>query len=384
MADFIFLLDEDNTLRELTEAHYLTEANLQQLLADFPQLMAGKQLNEASPRRWLLVKRELGIPDGQDSANRWSIDHLFLDQDGIPTLVEVKRSTDTRIRREVVGQLLDYASNATVYWTLESIMSSFQATCEQRSVDANQTLEEFLGEDAGESYVPESDKFWQTVETNLRAGKIRMLIVADVIPPELQRIIEFLNEQMDPAEFLGISIKQYRAEGLRTLVPRVIGLTSAAERKKSVGKQRASSGNDWTDEDFFTELAKRSPQAVDPARHILAHFRDKHGLRIWHSPAGYPAIIPVMDEPVNQTLFRMTSRNWIEIYFQYYNAAPFDQLEKRRELMERLNQIDGVKITEERLNRRPSFALSELAKPGNLAMFLGVFDWFLGEVKRTN
>ncbi|WP_116107621.1 hypothetical protein [Lewinella sp. IMCC34191] len=93
MADSIFLLDEDSTLRELTEAHHLTEANLQQLLADFPQLMAGKQLDEASPRRWLLVKRELGIPDGQECANRWSIDHLFLDQDGISRLVEVKRST---------------------------------------------------------------------------------------------------------------------------------------------------------------------------------------------------------------------------------------------------------------------------------------------------
>ena len=69
MAESIFLLDEDSTLRELTEAHYLTEANLQQLLADFPQLMAGKQLDEASPRRWLLVKRELGIPDGLGTSN---------------------------------------------------------------------------------------------------------------------------------------------------------------------------------------------------------------------------------------------------------------------------------------------------------------------------
>jgi len=38
-----------------------------------------------------------------------------LDQDAIPTIVEVKRSTDTRIRREVVGQMLGYAANAVVY-----------------------------------------------------------------------------------------------------------------------------------------------------------------------------------------------------------------------------------------------------------------------------
>jgi hypothetical protein len=44
---------------------------------------------------------------------------LFLDQDAIPTLVEVKRSTNTDIRRKVVGQLLDYAANAVAYWLVE-------------------------------------------------------------------------------------------------------------------------------------------------------------------------------------------------------------------------------------------------------------------------
>jgi hypothetical protein len=59
-----------------------------------------------------------------------------------------------------------------------------------------------------------------------------MLFVADVIPPELRRIIEFLNEQMDPAEVLGVEIKQYVGEGMKTLVPRVIGQTAEAEGKK--------------------------------------------------------------------------------------------------------------------------------------------------------
>jgi len=57
----------------------------------------------------------MSIPDREDGSGRWSLDHLFLDQDSIPTLVEVKRSSDTRIRREVVGQILDYAANALVY-----------------------------------------------------------------------------------------------------------------------------------------------------------------------------------------------------------------------------------------------------------------------------
>ena len=45
--------------------------------------------------------------------------------DANPTLVEVKRSSDTRERREVVGQMLDYAANAVVYWPIETIRARF-------------------------------------------------------------------------------------------------------------------------------------------------------------------------------------------------------------------------------------------------------------------
>jgi hypothetical protein len=69
----------------------------------------------------LLIAREVPIPDEMDGAARLSLDHLFVDQDSIPTLVECKRSTDTRTRREVVAQMLDYAANATEYLAIESI-----------------------------------------------------------------------------------------------------------------------------------------------------------------------------------------------------------------------------------------------------------------------
>src|ERR1035437_9301651 len=96
----------------MTEAPFAKEDFLQELVEKYPDLLAGDQMDSTESRRWLLVARELGVPDDEGAADRWSLDHLFLDQDGIPTLVEVKRSSDTRIRREVVGQMLDYAANA--------------------------------------------------------------------------------------------------------------------------------------------------------------------------------------------------------------------------------------------------------------------------------
>jgi hypothetical protein len=60
-----------------------------------------------------------------------------------------------------------------------------------------------------------------------------LLFVADVIPKELRRIVEFLNETMIPTEVLAIELKQFVGEGIRTIVPRVLGQTTAAEVTKS-------------------------------------------------------------------------------------------------------------------------------------------------------
>lgn len=115
MSGGVFVLKDPTTLIEMKPACFAAEDDFQHLLADFPALLAGGQIDSIKPRKWLLVRREMAIASEQDGAGRWSVDHLFLDQDGIPTLVEVKRQTDTRIRREVVGQMLDYAANGVVY-----------------------------------------------------------------------------------------------------------------------------------------------------------------------------------------------------------------------------------------------------------------------------
>src|SRR5262245_27963269 len=175
----IFLIQSGGELVEMKELPYDSEDVLQELLAKYPNLLAGDQMDRASPRRWMLVTREMGVPSDEDAADRWSVDHLFLDQDAIPTLIEVKRSSDTRIRREVVGQMLDYAANAVVYWPIEILRAQFETQCQRRGVDPDQELASFLG--------PEQDPllFWQQAKTNLQAGKVRLLFVADEIPAEL-------------------------------------------------------------------------------------------------------------------------------------------------------------------------------------------------------
>ena len=123
----VFVLRDTDTLVAMQPASFVTEDDFQDLIARFPALLAGDQIDTRVPRRFLLVRREQGVADGEGAGARWSLDHLFLDQDGVPTLVEVKRASDTRLRREVVGQMLDYAANGVQYWPVEALRAQVEA-----------------------------------------------------------------------------------------------------------------------------------------------------------------------------------------------------------------------------------------------------------------
>jgi hypothetical protein len=198
----IFVLSDSQGLVALTPSEFENEDDFQQLLEKYPALLSGNQTDDGGSGRWLLIKREKSIPAENAGSGRWSVDHLFVDQDGIPTLVEVKRQGDTRLRREVVGQMLDYAANAVVYWPVEQLRAEFEQGCAAVGTTPQVEIRDRLGLHDGDA-----ELLWQRVKTNLQAGRIRMLFVADRIPAELRRIVEFLNEQMDPAEVLALELR---------------------------------------------------------------------------------------------------------------------------------------------------------------------------------
>lgn len=378
MSGIFLIHDDKGDLVEMIEQPYDSEDLLQKLLAKYPNLIAGDQINASSPRRWLLVTREASIQGEEEGAARWSVDHLFLDQDGIPTLVEVKRSTDTRLRREVVAQMLDYAANAVSYWSIKEIRAKFENDCSSRGQDTEEALQSFLN---GEC---EPEDFWSKVKTNLEAGKIRMLFVADVIPAELQRIIEFLNAQMDPAEVLGVEIRQFAGEGVRTLVPRVMGQSVAAQDKKTGSGPKRQ----WDEESFLAETDRRSgARAVKIAERLLA-WSKHNGLDLgWGKGNVVGAFRPrLQHKGTNCRLFSMFTvgnGTFIEIAFgQLKNTPAFGDESRRLELARRLNRIPGANVAEDRIDRYPRVEIDALDGNG-LSLFLEAFDWVIATIRES-
>jgi hypothetical protein len=369
MKSGIFLIQSNDHLIEMKEQAYDSEGLLQELLAKYPNLLAGNQMSQSEPRRWLLISREASIPMQEETVGRLSVD-----QDGIPTFIEVKRSSDTRIRREVVGQMLDYVANAVVYLTVEAIQANFRLTCEALEIDPEDELQDFLGIDA------DPEEFWQTVKTNLRAGKIRMLFVADEIPPELRRIVEFLNEQMNQAEVLAVEIRQYAGEGLRTLVPRVMGLTAEAERSKGVSEP----ARQWDEETFFVDLKARKGSAdAEVAQEILDWAKINMPDIFWGKGKVNGSFIPGLNQKGTwHQVIRVSTNGYVEFSFQYMQPnPPFDDPAKRLELLHRLNKIQGIDLSEDTIDRRPSVPISLFHGEKRLEELLRILDWTIQEIR---
>jgi hypothetical protein len=265
----IFLI-RNGELVVMRQEPYESEELLQQALARFPAVIAGGATSGEGADALLLVRREMGVPSSESSGGTWSLDHLFLDPAGVPVVVEVKRSSDTRIRREVVGQMLDYAANAVKYWPASELREQLDATAAEVDTTGEALLREFRPD-------IDPETFWAQVETNLVAGRIRMVFVADALPPELIRIIEFLNEQMSPAEVLGVAVPQYVGDDMQVLVPQLVGATTTAAASK-----HQATGTAWNETTFLAAAADRcSAEEIAFLERLFQHLKERGDRFSW-------------------------------------------------------------------------------------------------------
>ncbi len=355
MTSKVFIVGSDNQLRALQRTGYDSEDLFQRLLGDHPALLE----QVAGPDgQLLLVERETPVPEELDGGGRWSLDHLFLDRSGVPVLVEVKRATDTRIRREVVAQMLDYAANGVAYWPIDQLVSAYKATAEAAGQDADTRLSDFLG---GE----EPDEFWRRVEANLRSGRIRLVFVADAIPKELRRIVEFLNEQMRPAEVLALEVEQHMtADGLRLLSPRLVGNTERAEGAKAV----QPSDPIGTIEDWFAQLeAARGSGVMATARRAHDWFLST-GFEVGRSKAGIWTAVTTPASRRAYLFFLADKVLWVDLY--HLDAhAPFGPPEVRQQLLDTLRSLPTAAFKGENARGYPSVGWDKLQADAGWSAF---------------
>ncbi|AMX99978.1 hypothetical protein AB0V79_17125 [Mesorhizobium ciceri] len=373
MRTSLFHIDNHNKITEMKPAPYENEDAIQSLLESHPEVLAGDQFAGEEPRRWALVAREVEVPDGEGGSARWSLDHLYLDQDAIPTLVEVKRRSDTRSRREVIGQMFDYAANGPSYWAIGDLQASFATTHTDVGSDSTETLQKLFGDGV------DAENYWPRVEDNLRNGRIRMIFVVDDMPPELLRIVEFLARQMRDAEVYAVEIRQHLSPAGRLLSTRVLGRTQNAETKISKTQSAVVLNEaEWLDRLEVKHGAASRATAID----LIEHAR-QFGLETFVTQAQNPSIgTRVKVKGSTRYPFFLVPNGKASISLSYLVYAPgFASDEKRQELVDRMHSA-GFEFQMANLNGDIRIPLSALAAPEIRARYLQVLRWMVGELPK--
>ncbi len=327
MGERIYIMSGEG-LEPMEEEPFDLEDTLQALIAEHPELIDGEQVRPGDPRRWILVKREQGIAETAGAGALWAVDLLLIDQDAMPTLVEVKRGSNSEIRRTVVGQMLEYAAHARRNWTVNEIRQNFEATETNHGRDTDETLRELLGleENRDEEEEPEDDAlgervddFWDRVATNLAASRLRLLFVADEVPDPLAQVVEFLNEQMPSVEVMAVEIKQFRGRSSQTLVPRVIGRTAGGPSKSTAGPKQK-----MTRELFMEQLP--TGEARTAAEQLFDVARDNRATFEWGSVGvSVRCKCSLWNQPVTVAWFSPPNKlGWMRTKNFSFGAALFD------------------------------------------------------------
>lgn len=327
----IFVLSNDKAtalpVRAMKEGLFGTtlEDAFQKLLERYPEIIPGKQiqLGDGDPPRFLLIRREAPIAS-------WSLDHLLVDQNGVLTLVECKLLQNPESRREVVGQIIEYASNARVAWGGGQLREFAHSYWSSRGLSFDDAFHETLNTDE------ETDNFWQRVEENLEQGKIRLIIAGDEIRPEVRRMIEYLNEEMSHVEVLGLELKCFGSEDDQlVLVPSIIGQSVA-----SVDRRRAAAvRNSWTIEELEAAFSNMQDNTlVRPSLKLLSWARDNG--RYLQSTGKYPCF-----GVANRLGNRIIGVYEKDGPWAYFEAAKYESEKERNTFVETLKNAGLLEAT---------------------------------------
>jgi hypothetical protein len=156
--------------------------------------------------------------------NAGKIDNFMVTPSGLPVLVECKLWRNPEARREVVGQILDYAKELS-RWSSSDLQREVSRNLKQRG---NALLERVR------EVAPETDEsqFNDSLTANLRRGRFLLLIVGDGIREGVEAIAEYLQAHAGLHFSLGLVEMPIFAlpSGERLVVPRILARANIITR----------------------------------------------------------------------------------------------------------------------------------------------------------
>ena len=194
----------------------MDESSLQDLLFRFPETLPISAI-DAAYEDAVPVCRELSTPAGY-------VDALYVNPAGRLTLAEFKLWRNPQARREVIGQILDYAKELAS-WGYEDLQREVSRTVGRKGNVPFELIRERFPE-ANEA------EFVDNVTRHLKRGEFLLMIVGDGIREGVENIVDFVQRHSGLRFNLALVEAALYRDGVGRLIvqPRVLARTEIVRR----------------------------------------------------------------------------------------------------------------------------------------------------------
>lgn len=294
-----YFISKDNSMKlervPLTEKLF-QEQWLQKLIHNNPQVLPIDDI-ESGFAPLISLGREISTSVGY-------IDNLYISPNGYLTIVETKLWRNPEAKREVVGQIIDYAKELTT-WTYSKLNDAVKVSSQLLNNNAKGVIElikEFDLIDENQEQI-----IIDNIDRNFKRGRLLLLIVGDGIRESVEDMVEYLSNTPQVQFTLGlVELQVYKNPNIENdliVIPNLITRTKEITRAiikiensttnnlinvetdfKEVKPKSQATRSTITEDDFFEQLKQNTDnESCEFAKHILKTSIEKGYYIEWNS-----------------------------------------------------------------------------------------------------
>ena len=267
---------------------------LQKLIHNNPQVLPIDEI-ESGFAPLISLGREISTSVGY-------IDNLYISPNGYLTIVETKLWRNPEAKREVVGQIIDYAKELTT-WSFSKLNESVKKSSQLNNQNSKGIIDlikefDFIDENQEQTII-------DNIERNLKRGRLLLLIVGDGIRESVEEMVDYLSNTPQIQFTLGlVELQVYKNPNQETnliVIPNLITRTREITRAiikiqnnnldnqisietdfKEEKQKTNYTRKTLTEDDFFETLSsKKNNDYKELAKNILNEFIEDGFLVEW-------------------------------------------------------------------------------------------------------
>lgn len=291
---------------------YDSEKTLQEIIHAHPSLVSGKGPDGVEKA---VACRELQSGVGP-------ADVVVIDADGTLTLVECKLASNREVRREIIGQVLDYASRI---WRM--------------SVDEFERAWVNTGEPSPFSTLGDDDgSIRAAVQDNLESARFKIVLAVDGINDDIRRIVEFLN-RVTVAETGVVVVEFARASvgNIEVLIPTSFGTDFVEIKSDQVSNRRLTV---WTPDTLLAEVEARYSGGTVASCKAFLDAASQCGLPLGPRKAVLPGCSITIAGTGTVWLKCYSERLGLELDFRYTKELSGAARERYEAFLEEISALD--------------------------------------------